>query len=109
MSQAGRSSGPAAKRRELQARLAEASAQHAATEAEPSAMTPEQERELRAHVLFIRCKAVVVERRPSLWPGESIGAAIAEQWLQNVAARMRAQAIEQMRAQAAEAGIALPS
>jgi hypothetical protein len=111
VSRAGRASGPAAKKRELHARLRTAVAEHQATEAPaaPVELPPEVAVQFRAQRLYGLCKAEIVRHYPPLWPPEAVGMNIAEQWLQNLARRMQENAVEQMRARAVEAGIALPS
>jgi hypothetical protein len=46
----------------------------------PEPPTPEE----RATRVFFRCKSVTVGPYSALWPGESIGAAMAERWLYEV-------------------------
>lgn len=84
----------------------------------PVEVSPEElERAQRAIVaerIFGLCRARIIERYPTIWPGEVIGATIAEQWMRIVHARFMQAAAEQAGAQstrerAAAAGIALPS
>jgi hypothetical protein len=44
--------------------------------------------QFRANRLFALCHSHVVSRDPALWDGVSMGAAIAEHWMQTVIARM---------------------
>jgi hypothetical protein len=47
-------------------------------------MPPEAERHWRANQVFISCKSRIVGPYMALWPGESIGAAMADRWLQEI-------------------------
>lgn len=67
----------------------------------------ELERRSRGERMFQLCQARIIDRYPSLWPGEIIGASIGDQWIRNVARRMQAEAIDARRARAS--GIVLPS
>ena len=63
----------------------------------------------RADRVFALCKNAIVGRDRALWPPEVIGAWIAEQWMQRVAARMQEQLAAETRARAARAGLVVPS
>lgn len=80
--------GPKAKLAEIHERLAAAQAEAEAARAEAP---PEVRTMMRAHLLFGHCKAAIVGRDRALWPGESIGAALAEMWMARVEQMLRQQ------------------
>lgn len=111
MSRAGRVHGPQAKQREVHARLRAAVAAHQeeTKPEEPVAVPAEVQAAFRAQRVYMACKQKIIARYPPLWPGEVIGVNIAEQWLRNLAVMMQRNAVAQMHARAAEAGIVLPA
>jgi hypothetical protein len=54
---------------------------------------PEVLLQVRCAQLHNRCHRLLVGRYPSLWHGETIGAAIAEQWIQNLMRRASEQVV----------------
>jgi hypothetical protein len=67
------------------------------------------ERRARGERMFMLCRARIIEKYPSLWPGEIVGASIGDQWFRNVARRMQAAALEAQRGRTGAAGIVVPS
>lgn len=61
------------------------------------------ERHASADRVYVACKTHIVARYPPLWPPESIGAAIAEQWIQNVLERLAQQRAAVQRSRIADA------
>lgn len=102
MSRAGRPD-KEAKRREVMQRIAEV------TPGGDVVVPPEALLAFKAEQLYLHCRRRLIERYPSLWPPDVIGATIAEQWFQNLIRAQQQAAVDAMRARAEEAGIVLPS